>query len=90
MQSLAGKIVSTVTQTLEELNTNPTLANVIAAVKSAIQQVADALVFTVVEWAPQITVTVFSSLAPRVYDANSKVAYGIFVEPPIVETTPTS
>jgi len=88
--SLAEKFVSTVAQSLEALGSNPTLASVINSVQSGIQKIASALDYTTVDWAPYITVTVGSSLAPSVDDANSKVGFDIIVENPIVTTTRTS
>ena len=85
VRKLAEPFVSTVTQTLETLNTNPTLASVIDAVKSGIQQIASSLDFPWVEWAPQITVTV--RLVATV-DVNGTVGPGITVESPTRDTTP--
>jgi hypothetical protein len=94
VKDLGTEFATTAAETLQALNTNVTLGNVIDAVQSAIQKIGSALDFTTVDWAPQITVTVNGGRAPSaddVNDTNSKEALDIFVErPPIVMTTPES
>jgi hypothetical protein len=82
---LTGTFVSVATQTLASLNRDPTVADVIDAMKQAIQQIASALDFPWVAWAPQITVTVRQVAT---VDVSGTKGFGITVEEPSWTTTP--
>ena len=90
LQGLAEKFVATVTQTLEALNTNVTVGNVIDAIKSAIQQVTSALTFTRPLWQPEITVTIDGAAEPVVSNTGTQKAFFIHVDDPHEATTPTN
>jgi hypothetical protein len=64
----------------------PTLTSVINAIQSVTQKIAGAIVFTTVDWAPQIIVTVDSSLNPPSVVNRGKTAIYFYVEDPIVRT----
>jgi hypothetical protein len=90
VRDLAGQFVTSLTQSLEALGQNATFASVVNALRSGVQQIASALVFTAVDWAPQIIVRVDSSLTPSVDNGNTMTGLGISVGDPIVTTTPTN
>jgi hypothetical protein len=88
---LAGQFAAALTQSLIALGHNATLTSVSNAIQSVTQQIASALIFTTVQWAPQITVAVDGSLSPpSVAPGDTKTALGISVEDPITTTTPTN
>lgn len=90
LQGLAEEFVATVTQTLEALNTNVTVGNVIHAIQSAIQKVTSALTFTRPLWQPEITVTIDGAAEPVVSNTGTQEAFFIHVDDPHTETTPTN
>ena len=88
---LAGQFAAGLTQELLTLGHNATLMSVSNAIQSVTQQIASALTYTTVLWAPQITVAVNGSLnPPSIAPGDSQTARGINVEDPIIETTLTS
>lgn len=87
LQKLAEIFAATVTQTLEALNTNVTVGNVIDAIHSAIQKVTSALTFTRPLWQPEITVTIDGAAEPVVSNTGTQQAFFIHVQDPPAETT---
>jgi hypothetical protein len=85
---LETKFVDAVTPYLEALGRDISPASVSSAVQSALQEIAGALSFTTVEWAPEITVTVYSRLDTHVSDEGSKSGLYITVGKLIEKTTP--
>ena len=84
---LDKEFASAVGEAIEGLSRDTQVGTVIDIVRSKIQQVANALDFTSVDWAPQITVTV-SSLAVTFDNTNLTLAPGFTAEEPTKDTTP--
>jgi len=78
---------SEVAGALAGLSRNTPVGTVTNIVRSKIQQVANDLDFTTVDWAPQITVDV-SSLAVTFDNTNLTLAPGVIAEEPTKDTTP--
>lgn len=88
--SAGGRFVATVISTLASLGKNPTVASIVNAIQSTAQKIANALKLTVVDWVQQITTTIDSSLVPSVDNTGTKIAPLVFLEDPVVTTTPAS
>jgi hypothetical protein len=83
----AKQWIATAISSLEALGNHPTLTSVVNAVQSATKKFAAAIIFTTVEWTPQITITVDSGpKSPSVAPYTGKTIFDFFVEDPIVST----
>lgn len=87
LSSLAVKFAAAVTQSLETLGSNATVAGVISAIQSAIQQITGAITFTLPLWAPQIAVTIDGDPRPPVSNAGTQAPFFINVQDPPMEMT---
>lgn len=91
LKSRADPFVNRLEAKLRKLGVNATPADVRRALRSGIDEFANALVLKNTDWVPQIAVVVGARKIPYVTDAGTQVSPGIKVHrPPIVDTYPAN